>query len=99
MLEKLDETAISDYDTWALYDTQYPVIYLNKYTITHPECFYYSCSHDADTKLSRSEQFFWCCVFSYFIFQMGLQNNTLSHILKLLKMSDQIEAAKMVDSQ
>lgn len=47
LLEKLDETAISDYETWALYDTQYPVIYLNKYTITHSfsESFYYSGSH------------------------------------------------------
>lgn len=39
LLEKLDETAISDYDTWTLYGTQYPVIYLNKYTITPSECF------------------------------------------------------------
>lgn len=40
LVEKLDETDLGDCDTWALYDTQYPVIYLNKYTITHPESFY-----------------------------------------------------------
>lgn len=40
LLEILDETAISDYDTWTLYDNKYPVIYLNKYTITHPVCLY-----------------------------------------------------------
>lgn len=33
-------TDISDYDKQALYDTWYPVIYLNKYTMTHSESFY-----------------------------------------------------------
>lgn len=32
LVEKWDETDIGYYDKWALYNTQYPVIYLNKYT-------------------------------------------------------------------
>lgn len=38
--KKMAKTDISDHDVWALYDTRYPVIYLNKYTITHSESFY-----------------------------------------------------------
>lgn len=33
-------TAIGDYDKQALYDTWYPVMYLNKHTMTHSESFY-----------------------------------------------------------
>lgn len=32
LVGKWDETDIGRYDTWALYNTQYPVIYLNKHT-------------------------------------------------------------------
>lgn len=58
MLEKLDENAISDCVTWALYDTQYPVIYLNKNSITHPELFLLkSFPINSDGKTSRRGRF------------------------------------------
>lgn len=36
----LNENAIGDHETLVLYETRYPVIYLNKYTTTHIESFY-----------------------------------------------------------
>lgn len=40
-LKKMDESDMNDSDPRAMYDPQYPVIYVNKYTVTSSESFYY----------------------------------------------------------